>query len=304
MNTSLPKDPQFNKYYLTHCQHLRLKGLQPKTIEAYSRAIRRIGNYFDCRIDNLSSDQLLDYFSDLLSSHSWSAVKLDLYGLKFFYTNVLKKTWNDIPLIKPPKTTRIPDIVTIEQANQLFSATTIQDYKVFFFTIYSMGLRLGEGIKLQVGDIDADHMRVHIRDAKGNKDRFVPMPHKTLQVLRQFWSQHQHPTFIFPSRKRGVKNCHLVTVPLDRGGIQVSIKKVVDGIGIKKQISCHSLRHSYATHLLEAGIDLIELQQILGHVSLLTTAKYTHLTTANHQNSYEKINSLIDTFDINYGGAK
>jgi len=235
MNTRLPKDPQFNKYYLTHCKHLKLKGLQPKTIEAYSRAIRRIGNYFDCRIDNLSSEQLLDYFSELLSSHSWSAVKLDLYGLKFFYTNVLKKTWHDIPLIKSPKTTRIPDIVTIEQANQLFAATKIQDYKVFFFTIYSMGLRLGEGIKLQVGDIDADHMRVHIRDAKGNKDRFVPMPHKTLEVLRRFWRHHQHPTFIFPSRKRGVKNCHLVNVPLDRGGIQVTIKKVVDGIGLKKK---------------------------------------------------------------------
>ena len=235
MNTRLPKDPQFNKYYLTHCKHLKLKGLQPKTIEAYSRAIRRIGNYFDCRIDNLSSEQLLDYFSELLSSHSWSAVKLDLYGLKFFYTNVLKKTWHDIPLIKSPKTTRIPDIVTIEQANQLFAATKIQDYKVFFFTIYSMGLRLGEGIKLQVGDIDADHMRVHIRDAKGNKDRFVPMPHKTLEVLRRFWRHHQHPTFIFPSRKRGVKSCHLVNVPLDRGGIQVTLKKVVDGIGLKKK---------------------------------------------------------------------
>jgi site-specific recombinase XerD len=209
-----------------------------------------------------------------------------------------------IPLIKPPKTSRIPDIVTIDQANQLFAATKITDYKVFFFTIYSMGLRLGEGIKLQVGDIDADHMRVHIRDAKGNKDRFVPMPHKTLQILRQFWQRHQHPGFIFPSRKRGLNNCHLVDVPLDRGGIQVTIKKVVDGMGLKKKISCHSLRHSYATHLLEEGIDLIELQQILGHVSLLTTARYTHLTTANYQNSYEKINSLINTFDINSGGAK
>jgi len=142
--------------------------LQPKTIEAYSRAIRRIGNYFDARIDHLTSDQLLDYFNDLLQSHSWSAVKLDLYGLKFFYTNVLKRTWEDIPLIKPPKGTRIPDILTIEQVNQLFAATNKLSYKVFFFTIYSMGLRLGEGIKLTVGDIDADHMRVHIRDAKAS----------------------------------------------------------------------------------------------------------------------------------------
>lgn len=142
----------------------------------------------------------------------------------------------DIPLIKPLKTSRIPNIVTIQQANQLFSVTKIIDYKVLFFTIYSMGLRLGEGIKLQVGDIDAGHMRVHIRDAKGNKDRFVPMPHKILQILRQFWRHHQHLKFIFPSRKRELKNCRLVDVPLNRGGIQVTIKKVIDGIGIKKNL--------------------------------------------------------------------
>ena len=95
--------------------------MQPKTIEAYSRAIRRIGNYFDCQIDNLSSDQLLDYFNELLESHSWSAVKLDLYGLKFFYTMVLDKPWTDLPLVKPPKTKRIPDILSQEQLNQLFA---------------------------------------------------------------------------------------------------------------------------------------------------------------------------------------
>ena len=129
MNISIPNDPQFNKYYTKHCKYLKLKGLQPKTIEAYARAIRRIGNYFDGQLNNLSQDQLLDYFHDLLDSHSWSAVKLDLYGLKFFYTNVLQKTWKDIPLIKPPKTTRIPDIVTIEQADQLFAATGKLSYK-------------------------------------------------------------------------------------------------------------------------------------------------------------------------------
>jgi integrase/recombinase XerD len=202
MDTSLPNDPQFNKYYEKHGKYLRLKGLRPKTIEAYARAIRRIGNYFDSRIDHLTSDQLLDYFNDLLQSHSWSAVKLDLYGLKFFYTNVLKRTWEDIPLIKPPKGTRIPDILTIEQANQLFAATQKLSYKVFFFTIYSLGLRLGEGIKLNVGDIDANHMRVHIRDAKGNKDRFVPLPGNTLRVMKNFWRVHKHPCVAFLSESR------------------------------------------------------------------------------------------------------
>ena len=234
MNCNMPTDPQFDKYYSKHLKCLKLNGLQPKTIEAYSRAIRRIGNYFDCRIENLSSDQLLDYFNELLDSHSWSSVKLDLYGLKFFYTNVLGRTWSDLPLVKPPKTKRIPDILTIEQLNQLFAATNILSYKVFFFTTYSMGLRLGEGINLRVGDIDSTNMRVHIRDAKGNKNRLVPLPLNTLHILKDFWKVHQHPRFIFPSRKRGVKNAHLVTIPLDRGGIQKSMKTVVTQLGIKK----------------------------------------------------------------------
>ena len=109
-----------------------------------------------------------------LESHSWNTVKLDLYGLRFFYAKVLNKTWQDIPLIKPPKTTRIPDIVSIDEAKRLFAATNKLSYKIFFFTLYSMGLRLGEGIKLTVGDIDSTNMRVHIRNSKGNKDRFVP----------------------------------------------------------------------------------------------------------------------------------
>ncbi len=235
MDTRLPNDPQFINHYTRHCKYLKLKGLRPKTIEAYSRAIRRIGNYFDAQIDRLTLDQLLDYFNDLLESHSWSAVKLDLYGLKFFYTHVLKKTWEDIPLIKPPKTTRIPDIVTIDQANQLFLATHKLSYKVFFFTIYSMGLRLGEGLNLTVADIDAVNMRVHIRSAKGNKDRLVPLPKKTLRIMRNFWQIHKHPVYIFPNRKRGLKNAHLVDSPLDRGGIQTAIKAVVAQIGIKKK---------------------------------------------------------------------
>lgn len=157
----------FNHYYDLHCKHLKLKGLQPKTIEAYSRAIRRIGDYFDHQLDHLSSDQLLDYFHALLERLSWSAVKLDLYGLKFFYTHVLKKDWVDIPVIRPPKATRIPDILTPAEVQRLVMATRKLSYRVFFFTIYSMGLRLGEGLRLEIHDIDAHRQRVHIRNAKG-----------------------------------------------------------------------------------------------------------------------------------------
>src|ERR671919_2777036 len=139
-------EAKFKRQYQTHLKHLKLKGLQPKTIEAYARAIRRIGAYFDHQIDDLSEQQLSDYFTDLLDSHSWSAVKLDLYGLKFCYTHVLHKPWANIGLIKPPKTRRLPDIVTVEEAKQLFTATRTLSYRVFYFTVYSLGLRLGEGV--------------------------------------------------------------------------------------------------------------------------------------------------------------
>ena len=292
---------KFQTYYEQHCKHLKLKGLRPKTIEAYSRAIRRIGDYFNYRIDNLTQDELLEYFYQLKETSSWSTVKLDLYGLKFFYTHVLEKNWTDIPIIKSPKIKRIPDILTIDEVYELCSNTCKLSYRVFFFTLYSMGLRLSEGLQLQVGDIDAKRGRVHIRDSKGNKDRLVPLPNNTLKVLRRFWSVHKHPAFLFPNRKRGLKNAHLVDSHLDRGGVQGAIKTVVKELKFKKKISCHSLRHSFATHLLEAGVDLLELQQILGHYSLLTTAKYTHLTSYTTQRADEHINEIMDRFNISWG---
>lgn len=298
MNRSI--DSKYNFYYKLHLKHLSLKGLQPKTIDGYSRAIRRVGEYFNGNLDNLTENQLLDYFHQLKEKSSWSTVKIDLHGLKFFYLHVLKRNWATIPIVKPPKVKRIPDIVTIEEAYQLFASTHKLSYRVFFFTLYSMGLRLGEGLRLQTGDIDATRKRVHIRNAKGNKDRLVPLPAKTLQVLREFWSVHKHPIFLFPNRKRGLKNAHLVETHLNRGGVQVAMQSVVKSMGIKKKISCHSLRHSYATHLLDAGVDLLELQKILGHVSLLTTTKYTHLTLYKSEEADKTINKLMDTFNINW----
>jgi site-specific recombinase XerD len=235
MAMKTPSDAHFKRQYDTHLKHLQLKGLRPKTIEAYARAIRRVGAYFDYQIDELSEAQLTDYFTDLLATHSWSALKLDLYGLKFYYTYVLKKPWENLTLIKPPRGQRLPDIVTVAEAKRLIQATHTLSYRVFFFTLYSLGLRLGEGLRLTVGDIDAARGRVHIRDAKGNKDRFVPLPDATLVVLRRFWQVHHNPVLLFPNRKGGLKGAQRATSPLDRGGVQTTLRKVVDACGIKKR---------------------------------------------------------------------
>ena len=239
-------ETNFKRNYQTHLQHLKLKGLQPKTIEAYSRAIRRIGAYFNHQIDALSEPQLVDYFTDLLSTHSWSTVKLDLYGLKFYYTHVLRKPWVALALIKPPKVRRLPDIVTVEEAGRIFLTTHTLSYRIFYFTLYSLGLRLGEGLRLQVGDIDAERRRVHIRAAKGNKDRLVPLPDATLALLRRFWQLHRHPVRLFPNRHAGLQGAQRATSPLDRGGVQRTLRKVAQQCGLKKR----SPRTACATAML------------------------------------------------------
>ena len=228
----------FKQNYKKLLQHLRLKGYQPKTIDAYSRGVRRIGDHFDHGINTLSQQQLIDYFDAMLKSHSWSAVKLDLYGLKFFYKYVLNQPWTQLDLIKPPRAKRLPDIVTIEEAARIFTSTRKLSYMVFFFTVYSMGLRLSEGLKLEVGDIDAHRQRVHIRDSKGNKDRFVPLPAVTLDLLRRFWAVHRNPVLLFPNRKGGLKGSRSALTPLDRGGVQQTLRKVVKGCGLKKTLHC------------------------------------------------------------------
>lgn len=215
---------------------LKLGGLQPKTIELYSHGVRRAGAYFDYQIDELTKLQLTEYFVHIVDALSWSSLKHDLYGLKFYYAKVLDKPWPGADLVKPPKSFTLPDIVTVQQAQKIFMATRVLSYRVFFFTLYSLGLRLGEGLRLQVGDLDSDRMRVQIRNAKGNRDRLVPLPDNTLQVLRKFWKTHRNSALLFPNRHGGLKKAHLAITPLDRGGIQATLRQVTQDCGLKKEL--------------------------------------------------------------------
>jgi integrase len=225
----------FAGLYRQHLQHLELKGLRPKTIEAYARAMRRIGAHFDYQVSALTQVQLADYFTQLKATHSWSGVKLDLYGLKFFTEHVLGAPWTMPGFVRPPKTSRLPDIVSTGQVQAILDHTRCLSYRVFFFTLYSLGLRLGEGLRLQVGDIDAVRGRVHVRDAKGNKDRLVPLPQATHQLLRRFWRVHRNPVLLFPNRHGGLKGAATAITPLDRGGVQKTLRQVSQMCGLKKR---------------------------------------------------------------------
>ena len=226
----------FAQHYDCLLKRMKLHGLQPKTIALYSHGVRRAGAYFAYQIDALSREQLTDYFVHVVEQLSWSTLKHNLYGLKFYYAHVLQKPWPGADLVKPPKTSKLPDIVTVAQAQQIFNATRVLSYRVFFFTLYSMGLRLGEGLRLQVGDIDADRMRVQVRNAKGNRDRLVPLPANTLDVLRRFWGVHHNPRLMFPSRQHGLKSASSAVTHMDQGGVQQALRQVTADCGLKKEL--------------------------------------------------------------------
>jgi len=236
---------QFKKLYQRHLRLLKLQGKSQKTIDAYSRAVRRISEHFDCCPDQLTTEQLEIYFGELVDSHSWSTVKVDRNGLQFFWKHVLKLDWQWLNIIKPPKIHTIPDILTPVEIEQLIGKTRKLRYRVFLLTTYSMGLRLEEALSLQVADIDTGYKQVHIRRGKGHKDRLVPLPDLTLLGLRALWSKHRHPNLIFPNAKGSLETIQQATTHMDRGGTQKAMKIVVTECGIKKK----SLYTPFATVL-------------------------------------------------------
>ncbi len=285
---------RYNTLYEQHLTNLKLQGKRPATIDAYSRAVRRITAHFDRVPDTLTTSDLKHFFASLIQTHSWSTIKLDRNGLQFFYRYTLDKQWEWLNIVKPPQVKRLPDILTPQQVSSLITYTRQARYQVFFLTLYSMGLRLSEGLNLTVHDIDSQTMRVHIREGKGGKDRMVPIPQRALKALRTHWLTHKHPCYLFP----GLGTCH--DTPMDRGGIQKTMKLVLKECGIKKHASPHSLRHCFATHLLEQGVDLRSLQTLLGHASLNTTARYTRMTQIKQRDAAMAINQLTDDLDLTW----
>jgi integrase/recombinase XerD len=236
MTTSI--ETTFNQDYQIFEKHLKLKGLQASTIDGYLRGLRRVSQYFDFHIYDLTEKQMVDYFVDLLITHSHSSLKLDYYGLKFFYQHVLKKQWDCGDLIKSPRVQKLPNILTIEQVSDLFNSTRVASYRAFYFTVYSLGLRISEGVNLEIGDIDSDRMRVHIRKGKGRKDRFIPLPQATLEVLRRFWAIHRNPALLFPSRIGGLECSRTTTKTLDKASLSKALDIVAKECGIKKRSPC------------------------------------------------------------------
>lgn len=283
---------RFDRLYQQLLRALKRHGKAPKTIEAYARGVRRLATFVDHCPDDLTVRELEAYFDRLIDTHGWSTVKTDRNGIRFFYEQVLAESMPWINMVQPPKVQALPDVLTLEEIAELICRTRERRFRIFWLATYSMGLRLGETLALEVGDIDSQRHRVHIRLGKGRKDRFVVLPQLTLNALRDWWSTHRHPRWLFPARTSapGI----VADSVMDRSGIQRAFRRAATDARIRKRISIHSLRHSYATHLVEAGLNLRSVQDQLGHASPTTTARYVRMSEVSRTQQDAAINALID----------
>jgi site-specific recombinase XerD len=261
-------------------EDLQLKGLSPRTIEMYVRAVRQLIKHFGKSPGNISYEDLRQYFLYNKNERKWSRVAstISLCGIKYLYTLTLKRDWTDLEFIRPDKEKKLPAILSRNEVKAILDRVQFPHHRACLKVIYSLGLRVGEGTHLQVSDIDSARMFVHIHRGKGNKDRYVLLPKRTLEILRAFYKMHRNPNWIFPAPGRGLyPKMSTNDTPIPISSIQIAFRDAKIAAGIHKRVSVRHLRHSYATHLLESGVNLRIVQNYLGHNDPKTTMIYTRL---------------------------
>lgn len=277
-------------------QDLKLAGLSERTQGAYVDAVRHLSNHYSQRPDQLTEDQLRQYFVYLRDEkkQARSSLTIALCGVKFFYERTLGQRWTFFEYARPPKREVLPVVLSRQEVDRVLSAVRIDAYRLCLTTIYACGLRLMEGASLRPADVDSEQMQLYVR-GKGGKDRYVPLPTALLPQLRAHWLTHRSARWLFPAPTRhGTAHAVAHDGPqLNRSSLQSAFKRAAKKAGIRKRAHVHSLRHSYATHLLERGVNLRVIQCYLGHSSPSTTAIYTHLTASVRDAARVPIDELM-----------
>jgi site-specific recombinase XerD len=276
---------------------MRLRGLSARTQEAYARSVRQLAEHYHRSPDLITEEEIRQYFLDLIHVKKLArrSITIALCGIKFFYEHTAKRDWNVLGIVRPPKERRLPIVLSRDEVRRILHCVRIDVYRVCLTTIYACGLRLREGTELQVPQIDSGRAQIHVI-GKGNKHRTVPLSAQTLEMLRGFWRTHRSPRWLFPARTRhGVEysvanDCG----PVHFSSVQAALRQAVKDARVSKPVSVRALRHSYATHLLESGVNLRLIQVYLGHSSPQTTAIYTHLTREVIEAAKDPVERLMD----------
>ena len=275
-------------------EDMKLFGLSERTQETYIYAVSKLAQYFHKSPDLISDDQLREYFLFLKDKYARNTSTIAICGIKFFFEKSLKKPFKIFGILRSPKVNMLPVVLTREEVQLILKNIRTLRHRACLSLIYSCGLRLKEGVSLKVNQVDSKRMVIHVKEAKGLNDRYVPLPAPTLNILRAHYRTHCNPLLVFPAPGRGESEESTSTKPLPDSSIQTVFRKSLLETGINKDAHVHTLRHSYATHLLEDGVDIRIIQEYLGHNNIETTMIYTHLTPLIKVGVYNKINSLME----------
>jgi integrase/recombinase XerD len=273
---------------------MTLRNFTPATIEAYVRCVARFARHFRASPDLLGPEQVRAYLLHLLQERhvSLSYYKLTRCALRFFYRETLGR--DDVPQslapVKQPRT--LPVVLGPDELARFFAAITNLKHRALLMTAYAAGLRVSEVTRLRVQDIDSARMVIRVRHGKGQKDRYVMLSPRLLEVLRAYWKAARPGDFLFPGAA--------ADRPLTTGSVRKVCYRARRAAGLDKHVTVHTLRHSFATHLLESGTDLRTIQVLLGHHSFSTTARYVHVATA----SLPSTRSPFDRLDLDGPGGR
>lgn len=282
---------------------LKLRSLARATQEEYLRFVRKLAARHGGDPTGLDEAQVRAHLLRLKDEHHYSpsSMRTAVSAMRAFYGLHLGRDWKLFDLVRSPSAQKLPMVLTREEVARLFAAVRVPRFRTLFRLIYACGLRIGEAVTLEVADL-REPGRLHIREAKGNKERYVPLPPAMLQELRAFWRTHRHPRWIFPGVGRGwreqprqLAQLGAAVEPMGAGSVQHCLRLARAAAQLPKETVVHTLRHSYATHLLEAGVSIRLISAYLGHSSLETTLIYTHLTAVNEAGAREAVARLLES---------
>ena len=268
-------------------QEMTLIGLAASTQDIYLNAIIQLNNYYKKSPAALSAEEIKDYLLYLKSKKlAPNTYNTQVYGLRFFYCITLRQPLRKLDLPTTKVTYKLPCILSSNEVERIIKATTNIKHRTLLMVIYSAGLRVSEALNLRLQDIDSDRMTLHIHCGKGGKDRYVILSPRVCQVLRDYWKVYRFKDYIFPGNKN-------LETPLSTSSASQVFKLAKRTAGIKKPCGIHGLRHAFATHLLEAGIDIFAIKELLGHSCIKSTARYLAFVPSRHANVRSPIDDLM-----------
>lgn len=268
-----------------YLQDLRLRNYSPKTLQTYVECVSLFARYFKRSPEDLGPEHIREYQRYLVEEKkcSWCRFNQTVCALRFLYRNTLGRDWAISHIPFPRKQRKLPVVLSRDEAAQFLASIKNLKYRAILSLCYGAGLRINEALHLQVTDIDSKRMMIRVRQAKGHKDRYVMLSPKLLELLREYWKKEHPTTWLFPARAKDK--------PLGACTLQHACQRARRDSGIQKPLTPHTLRHSFASHLLEAGANIRTIQLLLGHNSLQTTAVYTHV-------SQTTVGETVSPFDL------